>query len=117
MDETSLERMRDKLHAQRLTLFRSVARVEEDLRWLETDRESEREERGQDENMIRLLARLDDRQKAEIDDIDQALRRIAMGTYGRCETCGRPILSARLEALPTTTLCVECAQARGESPA
>ena len=116
MDAASLERMRDKLHAQRLTLFRSAARVEEDLRWLETDREPEPEERGQDENMIRLLARLDDRQKAEIEDIDRALRRIAMGTYGRCETCGRPIPMARLEALPTTPVCLECAAARRESP-
>ncbi len=41
-------------------------------------------------------------------EIDRALQRIEMGTYGLCEQCGRPIPDARLEALPQATLCVAC---------
>ena len=59
---------------------------------------------------------LDDRQKAEIEAIDRALRRIAMGTYERCEACGKPIPMARLDALPTATRCVSCAEGRGQPP-
>ena len=39
--------------------------------------------------------------------IDSALARIADGTYGRCEHCGREIEAERLEALPYATLCIE----------
>jgi DnaK suppressor protein len=42
-------------------------------------------------------------------EIDAALDRLAAGTYGTCERCGRAIPSARLEARPVATLCVECA--------
>jgi len=106
----NMEPFRQTLLARRHELLKSVARIEEDLRWLETDVEPESEERGQDENLIRLLARLDDRQKAEIEAIDRALRRIAMGTYEHCELCGKTIPAARLEALPTTTMCISCSQ-------
>ena len=39
-----------------------------------------------------------------------ALARIEAGTYGVCESCGKPIGKARLLAFPRATLCVECKQ-------
>ena len=33
-------------------------------------------------------------------EIDEALKRIEQGTYGICELCNKPILHARLEAIP-----------------
>ena len=42
-------------------------------------------------------------------EIDSALDRVATGTYGVCERCGRPIAPARLEARPTARTCVACA--------
>lgn len=39
-----------------------------------------------------------------------ALERLDKGEYGICESCGVAIPIARLEVLPYTTLCVECAQ-------
>jgi DnaK suppressor protein len=107
-----IKELRKKLLAQRRELFRAVAQIEEELLWLETDVESEMVERAQDETFIRLLARLDDRQKAEIEDIDRALARIANGKYGRCEACEQPVPLARLEALPAAAVCLPCAQAR-----
>ena len=41
---------------------------------------------------------------------ERALARIDAGTYGVCESCGRPIGKARLLAFPRATLCVECKQ-------
>ena len=41
-------------------------------------------------------------------EIDEALKRIETGTYGVCEISGKPILHARLEALPFTRYTVEC---------
>ena len=46
---------------------------------------------------------------ASIKDIDKALAKIDAGTYGICDSCGEPIPTARLEALPASSLCVACA--------
>ena len=42
-------------------------------------------------------------------EIDAAEARLAAGTYGTCERCGRPIGEARLEARPTARRCIGCA--------
>jgi RNA polymerase-binding transcription factor DksA len=41
-------------------------------------------------------------------EIDEALKRIELGTYGKCEMSGKPILHARLEAIPFARYTVEC---------
>jgi RNA polymerase-binding protein DksA len=74
--------------------------------------EPELEEEAQEENLSRLLAGLDDRGNAELEAIDNALARIERGDYGRCEDCDEPIPVERLRALPTTTTCVLCSEAR-----
>jgi len=39
--------------------------------------------------------------------VQDALRRIEDGTYGKCIACGRPIEAARLEAIPWAQYCLE----------
>ncbi|HKP02173.1 MAG TPA: TraR/DksA C4-type zinc finger protein [Chthoniobacterales bacterium] len=41
-------------------------------------------------------------------EIDQALKRIELGTYGICEMSGKQISHARLEAIPFARFTVEC---------
>ncbi len=55
-----------------------------------------------------VCSRLAEIESRELAGIEQALRRIAEGRYGRCETCGGRIPAARLVALPCTTRCIEC---------
>jgi len=43
-----------------------------------------------------------------IKEIDDALRRIEDGSYGKCEFCGKEIGEERLEIVPAARLCVEC---------
>ena len=45
-----------------------------------------------------------------LDQIRDALGRIDAGSYGRCEECGEPIARPRLQALPYTRYCIECAR-------
>jgi RNA polymerase-binding protein DksA len=111
-----VDNIRKKLLTQRRSLFRQVAQTEDELLWLETDVESEVEERGQEESMVRLLDRLDGRAKAEIEAIDRALFKLGSGQYGRCEKCGKAITQSRLEALPAAAMCMACAEA-GEARA
>jgi RNA polymerase-binding transcription factor DksA len=46
----------------------------------------------------------------------EALARIENGTFGVCETCGKPIVKARLEALPFARCCVKCAEVNDPTP-
>jgi len=46
----------------------------------------------------------------EIQQIKEALERIANGTYGVCVECGTDIDPKRLRALPNATRCISCAR-------
>jgi RNA polymerase-binding transcription factor DksA len=46
-----------------------------------------------------------------VDQVQHALHRIDAGTYGICESCGKPIGKYRLQAFPRATLCLVCKQA------
>jgi DnaK suppressor protein len=50
--------------------------------------------------------------RQQLAEIDAALRRVAAGSYGRCDKCGRPIGTERLAARPAATTCIRCASAR-----
>jgi hypothetical protein len=43
-----------------------------------------------------------------VDDIQDALRRVAAGVYGTCQRCVQPIAAQRLQAAPTTRRCPTC---------
>lgn len=98
------------LRRRRRALFEGVAVAESDLQSIAADRESELEERAQSERFARLAARLDDRGKREIEEIDAALRRLTEGRYGVCAGCGQLISLERLRAIPATLHCIDCAK-------
>lgn len=50
--------------------------------------------------------------KRELTAVDDAVARVEGGIYGRCLTCGRPIAEERLEARPTASTCITCADHR-----
>ncbi len=41
-------------------------------------------------------------------DVEDALRRIALGAYGICHNCEEPISAKRLDAVPWAKFCVTC---------
>ena len=41
--------------------------------------------------------------------VERALVKLDEGTYGSCDTCGGPIAPKRLQAMPESVQCVECA--------
>ena len=47
--------------------------------------------------------------QAELRAIAAALQRVAQGDYGTCQRCGNAISEARLDVLPYTPFCKECA--------
>jgi DnaK suppressor protein len=62
-------------------------------------------ERGEAETLALQL-------KEALDEVEHALAKLVDGTYGLCETCGKPIAPARLEAKPAARQCIDCASKR-----
>ena len=55
----------------------------------------------------RIIARIQDCER-QLKALERTLEQARQGRYGICEHCHKPIDPARLEALPDTTLCIEC---------
>lgn len=49
-----------------------------------------------------------DLKRAELEQMDAALRKIDDGTYGTCEECGEDIEEERLKLIPYAEYCVKC---------
>ena len=110
--ENQIIELAAQLRHKRSALLQEVAQSEDETKAIVAERESEVEELAQKDQLADLKERLTDRGQAMIRDIDTALERVVMGNYGECEDCGMDIGLGRLRALPTATLCVDCATAR-----
>lgn len=64
---------------------------------------------GTEEYLHDLNATLLENEEYLANEVRAALKRLDDGTFGRCESCGKPISEARLEALPYTRYCIKCA--------
>ena len=56
------------------------------------------------------------RDGAYLSQIEAALERIEDGTFGKCRACDCDIPLARLEAVPTTQICVPCKENENAQP-
>jgi RNA polymerase-binding transcription factor len=56
-----------------------------------------------------------DVRRVQLTQLEEAQRRLEMGTYGKCEGCGEVIDIQRLRAVPFAAYCVEC-QKKQEGP-
>jgi RNA polymerase-binding protein DksA len=109
MNRKHLDSFAAELRRRRQELWKEVADAEHDLSDLTENQDPEFEERAREETDARILDRLDNRGKLEIEQIDAALLRISNGSYGSCAECGEKIAVERLRAVPETELCVDCA--------
>lgn len=50
---------------------------------------------------------LADTLRGQLNLVEHALARLDEGTYGTCEICGEMIPTARLEAIPATSRCID----------
>jgi DnaK suppressor protein len=114
--KTTLDRFKKRLEEEKERLEEQIADYERDLEEARlTESSSDRspdpgnaeassmkleyaKELSIEQNTLDLLSKA-----------NRALERIEAGTYGICESCGAAIPIERLEVLPYSTLCVECA--------
>lgn len=75
---------------------------------------------GQDDDRVDMAADVYERSKTistiqsleiKIRALEHAIEVATQGHYGQCERCGESIPAERLEIVPETTLCVNCAAA------
>ena len=57
-----------------------------------------------------VIDSLETETRAELAQIERALERIESGVGDECESCGKAIDPRRLQVLPYTTVCVDCAE-------
>lgn len=100
-----LLKKRDELEHRLKSITRDVRHEDNPL---SGDWEEQAVQRENDE----VLDALGNEARRELEQIKHALARIDSGDYPYCSECGEEIMKARLETLPYTSLCVDCAQKR-----
>ena len=108
MDQQVFDSFAQLLRQQRGRYLKEFRNAETGLDVIAEERESELEEHAQEEQTARLLSRLDDQTLHAVKEIDAALQRILDGTYGKCESCHKPVSLGRLQILPATRFCRAC---------
>ena len=100
-----IEKEKRRLEKERAETLAELDHLREYLRGeVDADAEEADPDIYEREKTLALIRTLEDK----LASIEQALRLAEKGTYGMCERCGEKIDPARLEALPHTTLCVQC---------
>jgi RNA polymerase-binding transcription factor DksA len=59
---------------------------------------------------------LQQRLREQVAEVEHALHKFGVGTYGLCDICGQPIAPERLEALPWASLCFSCKTRQARRP-
>lgn len=95
-----------RLRGKQAELSRRITAIEDELRHkMDDDFAEQAVDRADDEPLDAIEQEL----RKEMAAIEGALARLKSGDYGRCTACGELIATARLEVLPTASLCIACA--------
>lgn len=86
-----------------------LERVENHLRHTDKPLEADFAEQAIERANDQVLEALDENMRQEVLQIDHAINLMEQGKYGVCEFCHKPISEKRLEALPYSNLCINCA--------
>ena len=107
-----LKKIRSLLEIEKKRLLEELEQLNADGRPSEDRREGspfgKREEEATESLELEKRLAMEKRIKDQLTANDDATRKIDAGTYGICESCGKPIEPARLEILPTARRCMNC---------
>jgi DnaK suppressor protein len=108
---STVEEFQRRLRRARREVWRTVVRTDEELATLEAHQAGAPIEDAGTSTVAGVLSRIDGAGRHLLDEIDAAQARLAAGTFGVCEGCGKPIPLTRLRAMPTARRCVACERA------
>ena len=106
MEKADLEKYEARLRDRLNELTHRLEEIEEDL---DEPADQDAEERATEREGDEVLESLGQAGLAEIKMIQAALIRIENGDYGECTSCGEEISTERLDVVPHTPLCRNCA--------
>ncbi|SPH17450.1 RNA polymerase-binding transcription factor DksA [Defluviimonas aquaemixtae] len=98
-----------ELEARRAVLNDRIAGIGKEL---DSHESKDWEEMAVEREADEVLEDLGQSAKNELRMIEAALQRIEEGEYGYCTTCGDQISEERLDLLPATPFCPNCAPGR-----
>ncbi len=104
------EAIRSTLLSERARLVGRHEKLEAHLQNVDREVPADWEERGAFLQNDEVLEGLEAQARHRVEEIDDTLKRIEADNWGRCAGCRKPIPAARLQALPTATHCVRCAE-------
>jgi RNA polymerase-binding transcription factor DksA len=105
----TVEARKAQLEARLGELTARLQRIENELEQPVSDSFAEQAVEREEEEVLEDLGAAG---VQEIRMIEAALDRIDQGTYGICVVCGDPIGDDRLDVLPQTPMCRDCAARR-----
>ncbi|MCB9692387.1 MAG: TraR/DksA family transcriptional regulator [Alphaproteobacteria bacterium] len=101
--------LREKLEGMLAERLQRGQALEKHLRGADGRNEADFADRVAYTEMDEVLTQLDDQARDEVQQIHAALQRVEDGSFDTCATCGEPIGTKRLLAMPFATQCVGCA--------
>jgi len=108
MDQEKLLFFKGLLEGRLHVLLEEAGKICTDMRQERNSEFPDPTDRAALESDRNFLLRIKDRERKLITKVKEALDRIENGTFGICESCGRPISEKRLMARPVTTQCIDC---------
>ncbi len=108
LTKTNLSALREVLEEKKAQIIKNAQATLADEMTLDADDLPDEMDLASSEYIQSFTFRLRGREKFLLDKIDQALEKIANGTYGKCDECEEDISLKRLEARPETNLCIKC---------
>jgi DnaK suppressor protein len=108
MDQEKILFFKGLLEGRLHVLLEEAGRTASDMRQDSNGDFPDPTDRASLESDRNFLLRIKDRERKLILKVKEALDRIDNGTFGVCESCGKPISEKRLMARPVTTQCIEC---------
>ena len=104
-----LENIRVSLLANKAELEARLARTHKHIFGKEEAVSANFNEQIKQTENDQLVLSLDQEIQEELKQIQRALQRIETGEYFSCANCGEAIGMSRLQAIPDTALCIDCA--------
>jgi DnaK suppressor protein len=101
--------VRDRLQQRRNELHARSGHIDSDLRGGSVPVEGGFADQAAAHGNDAVLEAIRESAETELRQIDNALQRIADGSYERCDNCGSSIGQERLNAVPYATKCIVCA--------
>ena len=106
---TNTVELKQRLEQRKQALEERIGKISDDVRHVNRPVEADSAEAVVDHENDEVIDALGNAAVDELTAVNIALQRLADGSYGVCDSCGKTISSERLEIIPDAQKCIACA--------